>query len=194
MVKRSPSRAIVGVLGGNGKLRTDDVGVQMDRVSSVGDGRLTADEGRSMKSSTYCLKLESTRAPEFIDITQGVQDCVADANVQHGFVVVFSRHTTAAIKVNENEPLLLQDMESFLERIAPRNGSYQHNDFTVRTVNMTEDECPNGHAHCQQLLLGTSETIPIVEGMMQFGRWQSIFMIELDHARPREVLVQILGA
>ena len=194
MVKRSPSRAIAGVLGGNGKLRTDDVGVRMDTVSSVGDGRSMADEGLSMKSRTYCLKLESTRAPEFIDITEKVQDCVADANVQHGFVVVFSRHTTAAIKVNENEPLLLQDMESFLERISPRNGSYQHNDFTVRTVNMTEDECPNGHAHCQQLLLGTSETIPIMEGMMQFGRWQSIFMIELDHARPREVLVQILGA
>ena len=194
MVKRSPSRDIASVLGGNGKLRTDDVGVRTDRIGSVGDARLTVDEGLSMKSRTYCLKLESTRAPEFIDITERVQDCVADANVQHGFVVVYSRHTTAAIKVNENEPLLLQDMESFLERIAPRNGNYQHNDFTVRTINMTEDECPNGHAHCQQLLLGTSETIPIVEGMMQFGRWQSIFMIELDHARPREVVVQILGA
>jgi secondary thiamine-phosphate synthase enzyme len=111
----------------------------------------------------------------------------------HGFAVVYSRHTTAAIKINENEPLLLEDMEKFLERISPRNGSYRHNDFTIRTVNMNEDECPNGHAHCQHLLLGTSETIPIVEGMMQFGRWQSIFMIELDHPRPREVVVQVMG-
>ena len=118
---------------------------------------------------------------------------MAEAGVSHGFVVVFSRHTTAAIKINENEPLLLQDMEQFLERISPRNGNYRHNDFEIRTVNMNEDECPNGHAHCQHLLLGTSETIPIVEGMMQFGQWQSIFLIELDHPRTREVVVQVLG-
>ena len=146
-----------------------------------------------MKTHVYCVKLESQRAPEFIDITEKVQDCVAQAMVTHGFAMVYSKHTTAAIKINENEPLLLQDMEQFLERISPRNGHYQHNDFTVRTVNMTEDECPNGHAHCQHLLLGTSETIPIVEGMLQFGRWQSIFMIELDHPRPREVVIQVMG-
>lgn len=146
-----------------------------------------------MRSHVYCLKVESQRAPEFIDLTQKVQECIAESKVRHGFAVVFSRHTTAAIKINENEPLLLQDMEQFLEKISPRNGDYKHNDFNIRTVNMTEDECPNGHAHCQQLLLGTSETIPIVEGMMQFGRWQSIFMIELDHPRPREVMVQVLG-
>ena len=146
-----------------------------------------------MKTQVYCLKLESKRSPEFIDITQRVQKCVSEANVTNGFAIVFSRHTTAAIKINENEPLLLQDMEQFLERISPRNGNYKHNDFNIRTVNMTEDECPNGHAHCQHLLLGTSETIPIVEGMMQFGRWQSIFMIELDRPRPREVVIQVLG-
>ena len=151
------------------------------------------DERGIMKSQVYCLKLESQRAPEFIDITQQVQDCVAKADVAQGFAVVYSRHTTAAIKINENEPLLLQDMEQFLERMSPRDGDYRHNDFTIRTVNMTEDECPNGHAHCQQLLLGTSETIPIVGGMMQFGRWQSIFMIELDHPRSREVMVQVMG-
>ena len=147
----------------------------------------------SMKTQVFCLTLESSRAPEFVDITQRVQQCVAEANVRNGFVVVFSRHTTAAIKINENEPLLLQDMEQFLERAAPRNGKYKHNDFGIRTVNMTDDECPNGHAHCQHLLLGTSETIPIVQGVMQFGRWQSIFMIELDHPRMREVVVQVLG-
>ena len=146
-----------------------------------------------MKTQVYCLKLESKKAPEFIDITQRVQEYVAEARVRQGFVVVYSQHTTAAIKINENEPLLLQDMEQFLERISPRNGDYRHNDFSVRTVNMNEDECPNGHAHCQHLLLGTSETIPIVEGMLQFGRYQSIFLIELDHPRAREVVVQVMG-
>jgi secondary thiamine-phosphate synthase enzyme len=146
-----------------------------------------------MKTQLHCLKVESTKAPEFIDITQQVRKCVSESKVLNGLVVVFSRHTTAAIKINEHEPLLLQDMEQFLERMSPREGEYRHNDFTVRTVNMTEDECPNGHSHCQHLLLGTSETIPIVDGMMQFGRWQSIFLIELDHPRPREVVIQILG-
>jgi squalene-hopene/tetraprenyl-beta-curcumene cyclase len=151
------------------------------------------DKRDAMKTQVYCIKVESEKAPEFIDITHRVRECVAESKVMHGFAVVYSRHTTAAIKINENEPLLLEDMEKFLERISPRNGSYRHNDFTIRTVNMNEDECPNGHAHCQHLLLGTSETIPIVEGIMQFGRWQSIFLIELDHARPREVVVQVLG-
>ena len=58
---------------------------------------------------------------------------------------------------------------------------------------MNEDECPNGHAHCQHLLLGTRETIPIVQGVMDVGRWQSIFFIELDHPRQREVVVQVFG-
>jgi secondary thiamine-phosphate synthase enzyme len=107
--------------------------------------------------------------------------------------VVYSKHTTAAVKINENEPLLLQDMTNFLEKICPRHGDYNHNNFSIRTVNMNPDESPNGHAHLQHLMLGCSETIPLVEGVMQFGRYQSIFFIELDHPRPREVMVQIVG-
>ena len=60
-------------------------------------------------------------------------------------------------------------------------------------MNMTEDECPNGHAHCQSLLLGTSETIPLIDRRLQIGQCQSIFLIELDHPRPREVVVQVMG-
>ena len=146
-----------------------------------------------MKANTYCIKMETTKAPEFVDITDGICRYVKDSEVQNGFAVVYSKHTTAAIRINENEPLLLNDMTEFLEKVASRNGHYQHNDFTIRTVNMTEDECPNGHAHCQHLLLGTSENIPIVNGQLQLGRWQRVFLIELDMPRPREVLIQILG-
>lgn len=146
-----------------------------------------------MKTRTYHMCLESTRAPEFIDITDRVCEFIQDSQVLNGFAVVYSKHTTAAIKINENEPLLLKDMEEFLERMASRNGNYQHNNFSVRTENMTEDECPNGHAHCQHLLLGTSENIPIIDGQLQFGRWQRIFLIELDMPRSREVLIQVIG-
>ena len=139
------------------------------------------------------IVVESTRAPEFIDITEQVVSQVSASGVHDGLVVVFSRHTTAAIKVNENEPLLLRDMEQFLTRLAPANAYYGHNDFTIRTVNMTEDECPNGHAHCQHLLMPTSETIPLLDGQLQLGTFQRIFLVELDRPRSREVLVQVVG-
>jgi len=146
-----------------------------------------------MKSKSYRLQLETKEAPEFIDITDWVCQCVAQSKVANGFVIVYSKHTTAAVKINENEPLLLKDMVAFLEKMSPRNGGYQHNDFSIRTVNMTADESPNGHAHLQHLLLGTSETVPLIDGIMQFGRYQSVFFIELDHPRSREVMVQVVG-
>ena len=150
-------------------------------------------EGKTIETRVVTLNLESKKAPEFIDITDQVAELVNESQVQNGFVVIFSKHTTAAIKINENEPLLLKDMEDFLEKFASRNNYYRHNDFTIRTVNMTEDECPNGHAHCQHLLMGTSETIPIINGAMPIGQWQRIFMVELDRPRSRQVLVQIIG-
>jgi secondary thiamine-phosphate synthase enzyme len=146
-----------------------------------------------MKAKAFCRQLQTQTAPEFIDITDWVCQCVVQSKVSNGFAVVYSKHTTAAVRINENEPLLLQDMAKFLEKISPRNGEYQHNDFSIRTVNMNPNESPNGHAHLQHLLLGTSETIPIIDGAMPFGRYQSIFFIELDQARPREVMVQVVG-
>ncbi len=139
------------------------------------------------------LIIETSRAPQFIDITDRVMAHVGATGARDGLVCVYSLHTTAAIKINENEPLLIEDMEQFLCRMAPLNGNYRHNDFTVRTVNMTEDECPNGHAHCQHLFLSTSETIPLVDGELQFGQWQRLFLIELDRPRSREVLITVLG-
>ena len=146
-----------------------------------------------MNTRSFYLKLNSKQAPEFIDITEWVRQCVSKSQVDNGFAVVYSKHTTAAVIINENEPLLLADMEKFLEKISPRNDDYQHNNFQIRTVNLTPDESPNGHAHLQHLMLGSSETIPVIGGKMQFGQYQSVFFIELDCPRAREVLVQIVG-
>ena len=146
-----------------------------------------------MKTKSFCKRLNTKCAPEFIDITDWVEKCVAESEIANGLAVVYSKHTTAAVKINENEPLLLGDMVGFLEKIFPRHHNYQHNNFEIRTVNMTEDESPNGHAHLQHLLLGTSETIPVTDNLIQFGTYQSIFFIELDHPRPREVMVQVVG-
>ncbi len=139
------------------------------------------------------LSYTTTHAPQFIDITDDVRGVLARSGAAHGFVVVFSRHTTAAVRINEAEPLLLQDMEAMLARIAPPNVYYRHNDLTIRTVNLTEDEDLNGHSHCQHLLMGASEAIPFADGEMLLGTWQRIFLVELDCGREREVIVQAMG-
>jgi len=133
------------------------------------------------------------RAPQFVDITDQVERLVSESGIRDGFALIFCRHTTAAVRVNENEPLLIADMEEFLKRVAPRELYYRHNDFTIRTHNMTPDECPNAHAHCQHLLLGASEAIPVEGGRLVLGRWQRLFLIELDRPREREVVVQVFG-
>ena len=146
-----------------------------------------------MPAVTNRLFLQTTRSREFIDITPQVAALVAASAIKNGCVVVYSKHTTGTIKITENEPLLIRDMDELLEKVAPRHNEYRHNDFKTRTVNMTENERPNGHAHCQHLLMNTSETIPIVDGELQFGRWQSVFFVELDGPSRREVILQILG-
>ena len=147
------------------------------------------------KATVTCeaLELETRGAPEFHDITDDVQAIVGESGVSFGQVTVFSNHTTAAIRINENEPLLLRDMARVLRQIAPSNAYYEHNDFGRRTVNMNPDECANGHAHCQHLFLASSETIPVIDGRAALGQYQRVFLIELDHPRMRRVLVTVVG-
>jgi secondary thiamine-phosphate synthase enzyme len=140
------------------------------------------------------IEYDTEHALQFIDITDDVRAVIDRSAVVFGQVAIFSAHTTAAVVVNEHEPLLLNDLARMLSRLAPAGDYYEHNDFTIRTVNMNEDECANGHAHCQHLMLGASETLPVHEGELRIGRWQRIFLVELDHARHREVFVQALGA
>lgn len=149
--------------------------------------------GGPLRLARSILRYETARARQFIDITDDVERVVASSGVADGWVTVFSRHTTAAIKINEHEPELLKDLSQLLVSVAPETGAYFHNDFTVRSINMNEDECPNGHAHCQHLLLGASETIPLVDARLMVGRWQRIFLIELDHGRARDVVVSVMG-
>jgi secondary thiamine-phosphate synthase enzyme len=143
--------------------------------------------------SCEALELETTAAPGFHDITDEVLAVVADSGVTYGQVTVFSCHTTAAIRINEAEPLLLRDMARALREIAPSDAYYEHNDFGRRTVNMHEDEPANGHAHCQHLFLSTSETIPVIDCRPTLGQYQRVFLIELDHPRIRTVLVTVTG-
>jgi secondary thiamine-phosphate synthase enzyme len=129
---------------------------------------------------------------QFVDLTALVAERVRRSGVEEGMVTVQSRHTTAAIIVNENEPLLLQDLEDLLERWAPAGGRYRHNDLAAREA-AAPDEKPNGHAHAQALLLGASVCLSVAGGQVDLGRWQSVFLVELDGPRQRTISVQVLG-
>jgi secondary thiamine-phosphate synthase enzyme len=140
------------------------------------------------------LAFETTEPIQFVDITDQVATAVRNTGVKDGIVTVVSRHTTMAVRIQEAEPLLLEDLLSFLRRLAPSNVHYQHNDFRIRTHHMHDDESPNGHSHCLQFLLGTSETVPVEDGELLLGQWQRIFLVELDGPRQkREVLIQVVG-
>ena len=160
------------------------------RIVPVADAR-----GALSQFAVYSerLEYETEQAMQFIDITEDVRGILERSGVVAGTVLVVSTHTTAAVILNEHEPLLLNDMARVLSRLVPAGDYYEHNDFSIRTVNMHEDEPANGHSHCQHLFLGTSETIPVQDGQLMLGRYQSVFLVELDHARPRAVLVQAMG-
>jgi len=138
------------------------------------------------------LTYRTAGAGEFIDITDDVAEVLRESGARHGLVHVYSKHTTAAVRVNENEPLLLGDFRRFLAAVAPVGGGYDHDDMS-RRVGVPADEPVNGHAHCQHLLLGASETVPVVDGRLALGPWQRLFLVELCSARVRRVVVQVLG-
>ncbi len=139
------------------------------------------------------IRIVTERPTEFIDLTDGLQRLVADAGIVTGYANIHSLHTTAAIVVNEHEPLLLEDFVSILEQVAPDDGRYQHDNGTVRTVNLTPAERRNGHAHCRSLFLGSSTCLNVADGRLVLGRWQRIFLAEQDGPRAREISVLMVG-
>jgi len=138
------------------------------------------------------LEFATRHATEFVDITSQIRDEVRRSGLLTGRAHLQSLHTTLGLAVNENEPLLLRDFESLLERLAPTGAGYKHDDF-ARRFDIALDEPVNGHAHCRQLLLSAFATLLIEEGDLVLGRWQSVFAVELDGPRQREVAIQLEG-
>jgi secondary thiamine-phosphate synthase enzyme len=128
-----------------------------------------------------------------VDITDEIQELAGRTQLTLGAVILYSPHTTCSVVINERESLLLKDVARFLDGLAPRGGFYLHNQFDIRTENMNPDELPNGHAHCQAWLLPTHQLVPVYAGRLALGRWQRIFLVELDSARSRELVVQVWG-
>ncbi len=138
------------------------------------------------------IQLETKKQFEMLDITAQVQSYITECGVKSGIAVIFCPHTTAGVRLNHNEPLLIQDIMKMLYNLAPLDTNYAHDLFEVRQ-NVEPNERSNGHAHVKSFLLGSSETLPIEKSALAIGARQSLFFVELDGGRSREVCIKILG-
>ncbi|MDP1845363.1 MAG: secondary thiamine-phosphate synthase enzyme YjbQ [Candidatus Moranbacteria bacterium] len=146
-----------------------------------------------MKIINHLIELKTATTLDFIDVTEKIKKILKKAGVKRGVINIQSLHTTMAILVQEAEPLLITDIKKMLDKLAPRTTKYMHDNFDIRTVNMCDGECANGHAHCKATFLPTSCHLNIVDSDLQLGLWQRIFAVELDNARPRKIALQIMG-
>jgi len=123
----------------------------------------------------------STRGEvDFIDLTDNVQEIVRKSGIKNGLVHVFAPHATGILILTEYEPSLLNDIRSLLEKLIPKRAPYQHP--------------VNAHSHLRSMLLCPDKTLPIVDGHIVLGTWQSLVFVETDvHPRRRTVVTQVIG-
>ncbi len=130
------------------------------------------------------------------DITDDVSEAVRSSGVRNGIACIYSPHTTCCVRVNEFETGFIEDVSALLKRLVPSETYYAHDDWERRTENMCEEdmETGNGHAHCIAMLLGPAgESVPIRDGELCLGQWQRVLFVELDRARDRRWIVQVVG-
>jgi secondary thiamine-phosphate synthase enzyme len=145
-----------------------------------------------VKVTTKKFELETNKQFDAIDVTEHILEVVSASGIKNGSVLVFAPHTTAAIKINHNEPLLIQDLMKMLHRLVPVDINYAHDIFEIRE-NVAPGERSNGHAHVKAFLLGSSETVPVMDGGLMLSERQSVFFVELDGGRKRSFVVQVTG-
>lgn len=137
----------------------------------------------AMRSYREELWFETKTRRAYINITPQVVTIVKKSGVQEGLVLVNAMHITASVYINDDEQGLLQDYDRFLERLAPHEDTYRHNDTG-------ED---NGDAHIKRQLMGREVVVAISEGRLDFGPWEQIFYGEFDGRRRKRVLVKVIG-
>jgi len=139
------------------------------------------------------LRLTSRQPTAFIDLTEHLEQFVAQSHIQFGTLCVQTRHTTTGLLVNECEPQLLTDFETLFARLAPLTEPYAHDNLELRPGVPPDEPC-NGHSHCRAAMLPASVTLNIVDGRLTLGRWQRILFVELDGPRERQVSALVMGA
>lgn len=131
-----------------------------------------------------------TTEKQFTRLNDYLNDFIKDKKGA-GLLHVFTTHTTCAIKIIEGEILLLADINNFLDTLIPKENNYMHDRIEIRDVPVNERI--NAHSHLRQLFLPTSETIPVQDGKMMLGKWQSVYLVELDPIRDRNVIFTYIG-
>ena len=117
---------------------------------------------------------------DFIDLSDKVQEEVSLSGIKNGIVHVFAPHATGVLILTENDYALLNDIKALLEELAPKNKAYQHPS--------------NAHSHLRSVLLPPDKTLPIVDGYVTFGTWQSLLFVETDvYPRKRTIIIQVMG-
>ncbi len=123
----------------------------------------------------------NTEGPiSFIDLSNQINKATAESKIRNGLVHVFAPHATGILILTENDPALLEDIKALLEYLAPKNADYSHPS--------------NAHAHLRSVLMPPDRTLPVIDGKVAFGTWQSLMFVETDvYPRRRTVTIQILG-
>lgn len=133
-----------------------------------------------MKVLNESLTFSTRGEIDFIDLSSRVEEIVRKSGVKNGLAHVFAPHATGILILTEYESALLNDIRNALERLIPKRGSYQHPS--------------NAHSHIRSALLCPDRTLPIVDGRVAFGTWQSLLFVETDvYPRKRTVIVQVIG-
>ena len=131
--------------------------------------------------------LVTERCSQLVDLTDELRRAVDRAAVQNGMALVYSPHTTCAVVINELDHGIADDLADALEELAPASARYRHDE-------RGPGHAPNGHSHVRAgLLSSSSQTIPIVDGSLMLGRYQRVFLCELDSSRARKVFIQVIG-
>ena len=137
----------------------------------------------AMKSHTEYLWFNTKKHREFVNITSKAEDILEKSRVKEGMLLVSAMHITAGVYINDAEDGLIQDIEEWLNRLAPEGVDYRHH----RTGET------NGDAHLKNLLIGHQVIIPITHGKLDLGPWQQVYYAEFDGQRRKRVIVKVMG-
>ena len=136
-----------------------------------------------MKSHTEYLTFQTRRKREYINITDKVAAALRASGIQEGMALVSAMHITAGVWINDAEDGLLQDIDEWLEQLAPFRADYRHHQTGEN----------NGDAHLKNLLVHHQVIIPVTQGRLDFGPWQQVYYAEFDGQRQKRVIVKLLG-
>jgi secondary thiamine-phosphate synthase enzyme len=131
---------------------------------------------------------------DLVDVTEDVRSVVSASGVLNGSALIFCPHTTCSLLVGEPSSKLVSSLHSAMDALAPADAYYAHDDLTIRTENLVDDEPANAPAHLMNAVMGkVSESVPVASGEIVLGEGQRILFIELDGSRPRRYLIQVTG-